>query len=214
MRWKSMSKGSDLSFTHIFTQNSFKIALIIMASALTACAGGEAPKALYDITAPRSIDTGGASTGRQLLVPTPLAVSAYDTDRIVVRSGELALSYYPDAQWADRLPNLLRARLVESFEATGRVRAVGVPGQGLLINYQVISEIRAFDVQVQNGPTRAVVQITIKLMNDANGRIVDTKTFISEAPASSDSSEAGVNALNAAFDQVSGEIVRWTLRRL
>jgi cholesterol transport system auxiliary component len=194
--------GSMVAFRAFFL-------LVVLGVGLSACASNR-PVALFDLKAPDPVSVRDG-TQRQLLVPKPVAVAAYDNERIVVRSGDLALEYFPDAQWADNLPGLLQARLVESFEKTGQVRAVGVPGQGLRIDAQIVTEIRHFEIDVSGSGTQARVGLFVKLMNDANGRIWATKHFEAVVPASTDSVEAGTAALNAAFGAVAVDIVAWTL---
>jgi cholesterol transport system auxiliary component len=47
-----------------------------------------------------------------------------------------------------------------------------------------------------------VVDIALKVMNDANGRVLASGDFVQRVPASSDGSDEGVAALNAALDVV------------
>lgn len=194
------------------------ISFVVACSVVSGCAaiigGGGAPSVLYDLTVSRDISSKGQGTRRQLLVPVPQAVAALDTDRMLVRTSNNSLAYYPQAQWADRLPKLVQVRMVEAFEATGNVRAVGVPGQGLFIDVQVVPEIRSFEVEVINGQAVGTITLSIKLMNDGNGRVFASKVFSASVTSQSDSADAGAQALNTAFDQVVGDIVVWTLKRL
>jgi cholesterol transport system auxiliary component len=177
-------------------------AALLLAGCASLAGGGAAPR-IFDLSAPASLDVGSRSTSRQVLVAEPTAVRFYATDRIVVRDSRATLSYYPQALWSDALPQLLQARLAETLERTGRVRAVGRPGQGLLIDIRLVPEIRAFEVEIGAGASAvAVVDIALKVMNDANGRVLASGDFVQRVPASSDGSDEGVAALNAALDVV------------
>lgn len=187
---------------------------LISAFALAGCStlGLEAAPDIYDLRAPASIDVGGRSTGRQLLVADPVAVRFYATDRIVVRDSAATLAYFPGALWSDALPQLVQARLAESLERTGRARAVGRPGQGLLIDTRLVPEIRAFEIEIgEGGSAVAVVDISLKVMNDSNGRILATRSFVVRVPSASDGTGDGVEALNAAMGEALGEMVRFVL---
>jgi cholesterol transport system auxiliary component len=174
--------------------------------------GLEMAPRIYDLRAPQSIDVGGSRTSRQLLVAEPAAVRFYATDRIVVRDSAATLAYFPGASWSDALPDLLQARFAEALERTGRARAVGRPGQGLLIDVRLVPEIRAFEIEISDGgQATAVIDIALKVMNDANGRILASQNFAATMPAASDSAEDGVEALNAAFDALSREMVKFVL---
>ncbi|MBL8574550.1 MAG: membrane integrity-associated transporter subunit PqiC [Hyphomicrobiaceae bacterium] len=183
--------------------------LLLAGCAVLSAGPAEAPS-IYDLTAPRDIGVVRASAG-QYLVPEPTAVRAIDSDRIVVRPGGGEISYLAGAQWSDRLPKLVQSRLVETLENTGKVKAVGRPGQGLAIDWQIVTELRAFEVDL--GAGRAKVTMSVKLMNDRNGRVVATEVFFAEVPVAGDSAGAVVKGLDDASDQVLAGAVKWVLAR-
>ena len=115
------------------------------------------------------------------------------------------------AQWADRLPRVIQARLAETFQRSGEFRGVGKPGEGLAIDYQVIVEIRAFEARV-DGSARGEVELFVRLLNDRNGVVRAEKTFTATAPVAGEGNDAYVGALDAAFGQAAVEIVDWTGR--
>jgi cholesterol transport system auxiliary component len=151
----------------------------------------------------------GRAVAAQLAVRQPIALRTLDTDRIQVREGAGRLAYYPTAAWGDRLPRLVQARLVASLEDTGRFRAVITNGEGLSAEYGLAVEIRAFEVRVQQGSARAVVDLFAKLVDERRNEVVATRQFSAEVPAARDSVVSGVNALRQAFQQVTSQIVRW-----
>ena len=152
-----------------------------------------------------------APSGRslQVLVPEPTVDRARDTDRIVVRPSSTEIAYFSGAQWADRLPRLVQSRLVGALEASGRFRAAGRPGQGLAIDRQVVTEVRAFDYEADKG--RVVISLSVKLMDDRTGRVLATRVFGAEEP-SADSAGAAVAAFDRASARVFAEIVTWASR--
>jgi len=185
----------------------------LLAAGLTACAslgGGNTVKAIYTLSAPDEIRDLRGSSSAQILIATPMALDALNTNLIAVRPGPSTLSYYPDVQWADRLPNVFQAILSNAFENTGRVKAVGLPGQSLLINYQIVTEIRAFQAETAGSDT-AVVEVSVKILDDRTGRVRSSRIFSGEQPISGDSVGTAVNGLDKANKAVVDEIVRWTL---
>jgi cholesterol transport system auxiliary component len=81
-----------------------------------------------------------------------------------------------------------------------------------LIDVRLVPEIRAFEIEISDGgQATAVIDIALKVMNDANGRILASQNFAATMPAASDSAEDGVEALNAAFDALSREMVKFVL---
>lgn len=150
-----------------------------------------------------------APTNRQILVPEPTALQTLASDQIVVRLSRSELQYLAKAQWGDRLPRMVQDRLVQIFENTGRV-GVGKPGQGLAIDYQLITEIRSFEIVTDGGQT-AVVEIFAKILNDRNGTVWTQKGFRAVAPVKGTGNPAFVAALDAAFAKAAADIVSWTL---
>ena len=98
----------------------------------------------YDLAGPQTIPRLSSGTAAQILIPEPSALKILDSDRIVVASGP-RLYYYPDAQWPDRMPRVFQAQAIEAFENSQKAKAVGRPGEGLSIDYQIIINIRAFE---------------------------------------------------------------------
>lgn len=189
-----------------------RAAALVLASLLGACSvlRAEAPSAIYDLSAPEQTGV-RARTPAQILVAEPSALKALDTERIAARPTEAEYAYLPRAVWADRLPRLLQARLLETLQNTEGVKAVGLPGQGLLINYQIILDVRRFEI----ADTGAVVSFNVKLLDDTNGRVVASRVVTASAPhVGGGSNQAAVAALDAAMDQAFIEITRWIVERI
>ncbi len=188
------------------------VPLLAMTLAVAGCSlfRGPPPET-YDLAAPRSIST-TSGTAAQLLVPEPSALKTLDSERIVVASGP-RLYYYPDAQWPDRMPRVFQARTIEAFENSRKVKAVGRPGEGLSIDYQVVANIRSFEYREETKTSGyAHVEVFVKIMDDRNGRVVATRTITGNAPVLANSAQAVVAGLDAAMSEVLVELVRWTLR--
>jgi cholesterol transport system auxiliary component len=203
-----MSESRDSRVPRVldWAEGAGRGAYMALALTLAGCSsiGGAAPLNTYDLTAPDAVSAGPRKGKVQVLVTEPQALKALDSENIVVRDGASQIQYLSGAQWGDRLPKIVQARLVEAFERSKRFGGVGRPGEGLAIDYQIITEIRAFGVD--NGV--ATVEIGAKLLNDRNGVVRSAKTFSAKAAAGS-GPDAIVAALNAAFDTVAGELVGW-----
>lgn len=186
------------------------VAVPLLAVMLTACGGG-AKNDTFDLSA-NATGKGPAAHGKQILIPAPTALSAIDSNQIVVRVGGSELQYLAKAQWSDKLSRMVQSKLVEAFENSGKVGGVGVPGQGLAIDYQVVTDIRSFEIDAANG-NQAVVEISAKILNDRNGSVRAQKVFRATAPAGGDN-DAFVKGLDRAFSSVAAEIVTWTLKSI
>jgi cholesterol transport system auxiliary component len=189
-------------------------ALVLAASAmsLAGCLGGSADKDTYSLSAMPEV-TGPSAKNRQILIPEPTALKALDSEQVVIRISGVEIQYLSKARWSDRLPKMVQAKLVEAFENTGRLGGVGKPGEGLAIDFQIVTDIRAFQVET-NGATHASIEISAKLLNDRNGTVRSQKVFTASVPVSGSDNRDYVAALDTAFAQVTSEIVAWTLKQI
>lgn len=176
---------------------------------LSGCAllGGSKPLDTYALTAPTTGD-GKSRSRRQILIAEPSALKALDGQNIVITPSPGVIQYLKGAQWADRLPKIVQARLAETFQRSGSFGGVGKPGEGLAIDYQIIAEIRAFEVRVDGGE-RADVELFVRILNDRNGVVRASRTFTTTAPVTGAGNNAYVDALDNAFGQAAVEIVDW-----
>ncbi len=187
------------------------IALPLLTLALSGCSTA-AKNDTYDLSAPVS-GSGPSAKGRQILVQQPTALQALNSEQIVIKVSSSEIQYLAKAQWSDKLPRMVQAKLVEAYENSGKLGGVGVPGQGLAIDYQVVTDIRAFEIRTGGG-SQAVVEISAKILNDRNGSVRAQKVFSQTVPAGGGSNEAFVKALDRAFAGVTSEIVDWTLKSI
>ncbi|KQS98153.1 MULTISPECIES: ABC-type transport auxiliary lipoprotein family protein [unclassified Rhizobium] len=185
--------------------------VLLMAASLSACAG-KANNDTYGLSASPVVE-GPASTAKQILVPEPTALKALDSDQVVIRLSGSEIQYLADSQWSDRLPKMVQSKLVQAFENTGKIGGVGKPGEGLAIDFQVITDIRSFEISTEGADT-AIVEIFAKIVNDRNGTVRAQKAFRATVPVSGSGNPAFVKALDAAFADVSADIVHWTLKAI
>lgn len=178
--------------------------------AMLAGCGSAAKNETFDLSV-AEIEAGRKSSAKQILVTEPTALKALDSEQILVRVSSSEVQYLSKAQWSDRLPRMVQARLVQAFENSGRVAGVGKPGQGLAIDDQVVSDIRAFEIDA--AANRARIEISVKILNDRNGTVRASEVFKAEAPAGS-GNPALIRALDTAFEKMTLDIVAWTLAKI
>lgn len=194
----------------------FAILGIIAASLiLTGCAAipglGPAPVDAFDISAPSTVKAMRKFSRTQILVPEPAALKLLDGEDIAVRLGGSSVQLLKGARWSDRLPKLVQARVIEAFQRSNSFAGVGRPGEGLAIDYQIVIEIRSFEVMVgQGGADTANVELFVRLLNDRNGNVRASRTFQAAVPVAGAGTDAFANALNLAFQKTAADIVTWT----
>lgn len=184
---------------------------------LSACGSGVgallAPPAAetFDLTAPRNFAHIGAPHGT-LLIAESVALQALDTDRILVRPKPNEINYLGGAQWSDRLPRLIQARLLQAFQNAKRLKTVARPGEGIDANLQLLTEIRSFELVIA-GAAVARVEITARLVGVRSGRVDAAEIFSADRPASSTDASNAAAALDGALGEVLTRIVEWASRR-
>jgi cholesterol transport system auxiliary component len=177
-------------------------ALVLTLAGCAALGGKPAPLDTFELSAP-SVEMRGHSR-RQILIAQPSALKALDSQNIVIRPSDHSIQFLKGAQWADRLPLIVQARLAETFQRSGSFAGVGKPGEGLAIDYQIIVEVRV------NGGEHADVDLFVRILNDRNGEVRASKSFTASAPVSGSGNAAYVGALDSAFGQAAKDIVHWT----
>ena len=192
------------------TGTAARAALVaVLATTLAACGSTHAKNDTFALSSVAAVE-GPSARSRQILVPQPSALKALDSEQIVIRPSASEIQYLAGAQWSDSLSKMVQAKLVQAFENTGRLGGVGKPGEGLAIDYQIVTDIRAFEVQTA-GADAAVVEISAKLLNDRNGTVRAARTFEATSAVSGSGNDAYVAALDRAFAQASNDLVAWAL---
>lgn len=193
------------------TSLSFRFsAALVAALALGACSSAKPPQT-FDLNAPARLQGSGAMRGN-LVVAEPVAVATLDGQRIVVKPNAGEVTYLPDAQWSDRLPKLVQSKIIEAYENSGKLTSVGRPGDRLTVDFQLISEIRSFEIDAATGQAR--VEISAKIVNDKTGKIAAASVFSATRPVGGAiAGGAATSALDEALGDVLADIVAWRGRR-
>ncbi|RUO97774.1 MlaD family protein [Hyphomicrobium sp.] len=145
----------------------------------------------------------------QLVVPEPDVVGSVFNDQVAVitPSGERSPAF--DGKWPDTLSRVFQSRVVQSFENAGYLKVMGRQPDALKVDYQLVIDLRSFQVIVSDHPT-AEIAFSAKIVGDG-GQILGAKLFTASVPATITDQASVAAALNTAFDKVIGELVVWTL---
>jgi cholesterol transport system auxiliary component len=183
--------------------------LLCLALGGCALAAGSRPPTTYDLVAPRSFVAAHKAASWQLVVYEPTAIHALETDRLMVRPAADQVSYYKGVAWSDRLPRLVQARIIETFQNSGAVKTVSATsGQ-----YALATDLRAFQLDVSSGKAVAEIEIFAKLVNVNTGRTLASKSFSARVPAATDSPSDAIAALNQGFTEVLQDTTTWVASR-
>lgn len=171
------------------------------------------PRPLFQLSAPSDIPTNLPHTNVQLVVDAPYAPDGLETRRIAVVRAANAIDYLADGDWADRTPDMARAVLVEAFENSKAVAAVGPDSLDLRADFEIEGDLRHFEA-VYDSPTgapTAVVALAVKLVKVPERKILAQTMISARQPATANTTPAIVAAMNAAMASVAKQVVVWTL---
>jgi cholesterol transport system auxiliary component len=143
------------------------------------------------------------------VVEEPYAAGGLDSHKIAIYTNPYEVKYYAEARWAERAPRMVQTLLVESFENTGRIVAVGRQSVGLRSDFNLKSDLREFQAVLRDGQTapEVIVVLQVKLIAQPRQQIVASATFERRATAKS----AAILDVVAAFDDALGKILRDTV---
>jgi cholesterol transport system auxiliary component len=175
---------------------------------------GGPPPNLYTLTPKSTFAKGLPQVEWQLVVEEPVASGGLNVDRIALRVSATELKYFARARWTERAPRLLQTLLVESFENSGAIIAVGRKAIGLRSDYNLKTEMREFQAEYfdAGGKPNVRVRLNAKLVKLPQRAIIASKTF--EAAIESEGTD--IRQVIKAFDRALGRVLRhtveWTLK--
>ncbi len=180
---------------------------------MTGGGASETKKHIYDLEAVQTYPADRHPLALQLAIPEPTAILALDTQRLVVTPESEGLdASITQAQWADSIPKLVQARLIESFENYSEEKAPVRPTEGVQTDATLLSEIQRFQIDVSGKPT-AEVSLSVKIVAKS-GRVVASHVFRSSQPVAPFDAKAAVSALDRAFSDTAEQIVTWAAGKL
>ena len=197
--------------------------LVMSVASVTGCAGLQTltsvtePTDLYDLTPKSTYAADLPAISAQIVIEEPTAASSVNTDRIAIKPNPYQVQYFPQARWVDRAPLLVQTMLVESFENTGKVDAVGRQAIGLSADFTLLTDLREFQATSSDDAKDAfsvIVQLNMKIVQEPLGLIVASRSFVREVPANSGDMLAVVAAFDEALGKTMGQTVDWAVRRI
>lgn len=173
--------------------------------------GAGPPPRLFALAPKTTFDTELPRVKWQLVIDPPQAPASLDTVHIALRKTPVELEYYAMAEWTDRLPSMVQTLLIESFENTGKIVAVGRQSVELRADYTLQTEIRHFQVEREAGRSTPHVRLIARLIKMPAREITGEHTCDYKTDAESDTLESVVEAYNEVLGRCIRRIVEWTL---
>ena len=146
-----------------------------------------------------------------LRVNSPVSNQLLDGTRIVVLPEPGRVNTYQGVRWSERTPRLLRNRLLDAFHDDGRIQALSNEEQRLQADLELVSDLRSFHSEYRDGLPHALIRLDASLVDARSQQIIASRRFSVSQPASDTSIASVVAAFAQAGDQLSRELVDWTL---
>jgi phospholipid/cholesterol/gamma-HCH transport system substrate-binding protein len=199
------------TFTDGLARNTGKLDSIIAGLEKMTGGGTPAQKITYDLRAPQNFGPAGKTIKGQLAIPEPTAVAMLETQRFLFSP----VKDYPgfaDVIWADAIPKLLQARLIESFEnydiahAPLRVADIGQT------DFQLLIDIRRFAITTDSEPV-AEVGLSARIV-DKNGKVIASRLFEDSQKFDKIEPQAASDAFSDAFGRIAKDMIAWTVQAM
>ena len=188
---------------------------------LSACSilPSQTPVDTYALVAPSLADTpprrSASSTPLALRITRPLVNGAISSRRIVVMPEPGRLSVYQGAVWSEPPSQLLRDRLIDAFQADGRLASV-TTDEGVMphADYLLATQLRDFHSAYEQGRPQAVIRVDAQVIDAVSNRIVTSRSFVAQQAAADKQVPDVVRAMSQATDRLTQDMVGWTMRQI
>lgn len=183
------------------------------ASGCGALIQSEPPPDLYNLTPKSTFPDSMPQVDWQLVIEEPIAARGLDTPRIAVRPAPTQLKYVAGSRWTNRAPKMVQTLLIESFENSGRIVAVGRQAIGLRSDYNLKTELREFQVEYHDGEKLGMVRVRLnaKLIKQPEQEIIASQNFERVVQTGDQGMHAIVEAFDEALGGVIKKLVEWAL---
>jgi phospholipid/cholesterol/gamma-HCH transport system substrate-binding protein len=196
-------------FTDGLSRNTGKLDGIV--AGLEKMTGGgpaSTPKTTYDLRAAKDVAATGKTFKLQLGLPEPTAVAMLQTQRFLF-SPTAQMPAFENAMWADSIPALLQARLIESFENYDIAHAPLRAANSAPADRQIVIDIRHFQINTESG-AKAQIGLSVRIL-DKQGKVLASRLFEQDQAFDKMEPAAAVAAFDAAFGLLAKDIIAWAV---
>src|SRR6478752_10372736 len=168
-------------------------------------------KITYDLRALQNEGPAGKTVNVQWTIPEPTAVAMLETQRFLFTPAQ-DYPGFTEAMWADALPKLIQARLIESFEnydlAHAPLRMADI-GQ---TEFQLLIDLRRFRIAIESEPV-AEIALSARII-DKNGKVVASRLFEESEKFDHVAPPEAAAAFREAFGRIAKNMIAWTVQAL
>jgi phospholipid/cholesterol/gamma-HCH transport system substrate-binding protein len=169
------------------------------------------PKITYDLPALSYQGPANKVVGVPWAIPEPTAVVMLQTQRFLFSPAQDNPDF-AQAMWADALPKLIQARLIESFEnydlahAPLHVADLGQP------EFQLLIDLRRFRIATDQAPA-VEIGLSVRIV-DKSGKVIASRLFEQSEKLNSVAPAPAAAAFSEAFGRIAKDMIAWTVQSL
>jgi phospholipid/cholesterol/gamma-HCH transport system substrate-binding protein len=196
-------------FSEGLARNTPKLDNILAGLDKTMGGGTPVQKTTYDLQALQSKGPAAKTIKGQFSIPEPTAVTMLETQRMLFSPASV-VPEFAEFMWADTIPKLLQARLIESFENYDIAHAplhatdVGQP------DFQLLIDVRHFRIEMESGP-QAQIGLSARMVAK-DGKVIASRLFEDSEKFEKLEPQAAITAFDAAFGRIAGGMIAWTVQ--
>lgn len=190
---------------------AYRIALAMsLVVGLSGCVsfGGKAPPTLLVLTADNNVAAGATRSALQteaLVIQTPDVPRKLDTNRVPVQIDASSVAYIKDAVWSDKPARLMQLLLAETVSAKSGNMVLSEVDAGGKAGRFISGSLLEFGIDAATNEA-VVVYDAVKI---TRGQATEKKRFEARRRVSEIKAATVGTALNAAANDVAGQIAEW-----
>lgn len=149
--------------------------------------------------------------GWVLVVAEPTAEGALDTTRVAILADGARVERLADVAWSDRPTAMLQLAIVQAFQDSGRLSAVGTDRDDLRGSFLLQATLDAFQLEPEATGYVADVRLHARLLRLPSREVADSRSFARRVAAATGTNDAAIAAFNTAVGSLLQELVVWTV---
>jgi len=200
--------GNFKVFSEGLARNTGKLDGIVAGLERMTGATATPKKLTYDLRPLQRSGPVGKTITVQWAIPEPTAVAMLDTQRFLFQPAQ-DYPGFDEAIWADSLPKLVQARLIESFENYDIAHAPLRTADNSQTDFQLLIDVRRFQIAVDPKPS-AEIGLSARIV-DKSGKLVASRLFEESEPLAKLEPSQAVAAFSNAFGRIAKAMIAWAV---
>lgn len=172
------------------------------------------PVSRYQINAVTSGAVRRVASPYTLLVSRPQAGPGFETDSMIYLKKRFQLQSFATHQWVMPPSTMVQTCLIQSLQASGIFHAVVGSGFTGESDYRLDSNLVNLQHDFLQSQSVVRLSLQVSLVDNKARKIKSTQMFMAQVPAASNTPYSGVEATNAAMQELEARIIPWVNKQI